>query len=92
MDVIFSLVLKVNYVISIPSKFAFPNLKNQACFSQMFPNVNIICLESTSKTQVCTYKLLFLVSRVLCLFVDMPVKKLHSLNQGSQSRFSRPTL
>ena len=44
---------------------------------QIFTNVNNIWLQSTSKTHVSTYKL-FLVSRVVSLFVNRPVKKLHS--------------
>ena len=39
--------------------------------------VNIWFL-GTFKSHVHTYKLLFLVSRALCLFVYRPVKKLHS--------------
>ena len=62
------------------SNFANPNLwlKMQACFSQVFTNVNNICLcQSTSKTHVSTYKLYFLYQE-LCVFVYRPVKRLHS--------------
>ena len=66
-------ILKVNYV-TFYSNFADLKLqlKIQACFSQMFTNVNNICLQSTSKTGVSTYKLLFLVPRAVSLLVYRP--------------------
>ena len=41
----------------------------------MFTNVNNIWLQSTSKSHVSTYKLLFLVSRALCLCLFSGCKK-----------------
>ena len=62
--------VKVQYVTFIViSTFADPKLKIQACFSEMFASINNICLQSTSKTHVSTYKRLLLVPRALCLFI-----------------------
>ena len=56
------------------SHFADPKPKIQACFSQLFTNVNNIWLQSTSKTHISTYKLLFLVSRnLVSLFVKSSI-------------------
>ena len=55
------------YISIVISNSADPKLKIQACFSQMFTNVNNLWFQSTSKTHVSTYKLLFLVPRAQCL-------------------------